>query len=97
MAEFVPPSEYIAGLRSNGFKTVEACDLTDKMRPSITRLGKLRLPVWPTANIALAPGKAACRVGLYDKARLRGIEGGACLVRALRAGLWTCAVLWAEK
>jgi tocopherol O-methyltransferase len=97
MAELVPSSEYIAGLRSNGFKTVEVCDFTDKMRPSITRLGKLRLPVWPTANIVVALAKAACRVGLYDKTRLRGIEGGAYLVRALRAGLWTYTVLRAEK
>jgi len=97
MADLVPPSEYIAGLRSSGFQDVEARDLTENMRPSINRLGKLRLPTWPTADIAVAIGKIACRVGLYNPIRLRGIEGGACQVRALRAGLWTYTVLRAQK
>jgi cyclopropane fatty-acyl-phospholipid synthase-like methyltransferase len=97
MAELTPPGEYMAGLRSSGFQQVEALDLTENMRPSVNRLGKLRLPVWPTASIAVAVGKVACRVGLYDPIRLRGIEGGASQVRALRAGLWTYTVLRAQK
>jgi tocopherol O-methyltransferase len=97
MAELVPPSEYIAGLRSSGFHKVEARDLTENMRPSVNRLGKLRLPTWPTASIAVAVGKIACRIGLYNPVRLRGIEGGASQTRALRAGLWTYTVLRAQK
>jgi hypothetical protein len=76
---------------------VEARDLTENMRPSVDRLGKLRLPTWLTANIAVATGKMACRVGLYNPVRLRGIEGGAYQHRALRAGLWRYTVLRAQK
>jgi tocopherol O-methyltransferase len=97
MAELIPPTQYLAALRSSGFQAVEARDLTENMRPSVNRLGKLRLPVWPTASIAVAVGKIACRAGRYDPIRLRGLEGGACQVRALRAGLWTYTVLRAQK
>jgi cyclopropane fatty-acyl-phospholipid synthase-like methyltransferase len=97
MAELAPPSKYIAGLRSSGFQQVTASDLTENIRASISRLGKLRLPTWPTASVLAAVGRIACRVGLYDSVRLRGIEGGAYHLRALRAGLWSYTVLRAQK
>lgn len=97
LADFVPASEYVASLRSSGFPKVEARDFTENMKPSVSRLGKLRLPTWPTASIVLAAGRIACRAGLYDPVLLRGIEGGVCLARTMRAGLWRYTVLLAQK
>lgn len=97
LAELAPLSKYITGLRSSGFRQVKSSDLTENIRASISRLGKLPLPTWPTASILAAAGKIACRVGLYDPVRLGGIEGGAYHFRALRAGLWSYTVLRAQK
>jgi cyclopropane fatty-acyl-phospholipid synthase-like methyltransferase len=97
MVDFLPPSQYLSAMRACGFAQVAERDITANVRPSVGRLGKLRLPTWPTANIAAAVGKLACRVGLYDPVRVRGIEAGVYQYRALRMGLWKETLLLGRK
>jgi tocopherol O-methyltransferase len=97
MADLLPVQEYVEALQANGFLQVEWSNITPHIRPSVNRLGKLRLPVRPTSDILLMGLKFLCWMGIYNRLRMQGIEAGICMYRSLRAGLWHYTLIKARK
>jgi tocopherol O-methyltransferase len=87
MTALLTPRRYTELLLRHGFGDVRTYDLTDPMRRSITRLGKLRVPT--TSVRLLLPVLEALRaMRLNDEVRLRNIKGGYDFTRAFLMGAW---------
>lgn len=97
LARMVSVSDFARLAREAGFANVTTHDLTEHVRPSIDRLGKLRLPMLPTAQIAAVLARGLCALGLFSRDRLRNYEAGVAMAKALRAGHWEYIVMVAEK
>lgn len=90
-------SEYADLLEDCGFSASEAYNLTEHVKPSVSRLGKLRLPTLPTAQIVAIVGRGLCALKLVSQVRVHNIEAGVCQSKALRLGQWSYLVLVARK
>jgi cyclopropane fatty-acyl-phospholipid synthase-like methyltransferase len=97
LARMVSVSDFARLAREAGFARVTTHDLTEHVRPSINRLGKLRLPTLATAQIAAVLARGLCVLGLFSWDRLRNYEGGVGMAKALRAGQWKYIVMVADK
>jgi tocopherol O-methyltransferase len=96
MASLLSVSEYHRLLSEAGFGAVKCQDITEHVRLSINRLGKLRLPTLPTAQVIAWMLPGLCLLG-YSKIRLANIKAGICQNKALRQGLWRYVILCATK
>lgn len=90
-------SEYSQLLGECGFKHVQVYDITQHIRSSVNRLGKLPLPTLPTAKAFAVVARALCALKLFSQERLKNIQAGICQNRALRLGQWNYIVIRAEK
>jgi tocopherol O-methyltransferase len=96
MTRILTPGEYKRLALKCGFADVTTHDLTDAMRPSITHLGKLRVPT-TSVRLLFPLLEVLARTGLSDNVRLRNIEGGYDFARAYLMGAWKYTAIVATR
>ncbi len=90
MPNLLSPEEYKSILEERGFYGVEIHNLTENVRPSLRRLGKM-------AYILEPPFRLLYRLGLLSSVNMENIAASACQRRALEQGLWEYKVIVAKK
>ncbi len=96
MTKLLTPSRYTDLLLTHGFVDVRAHDLTESMRRSITRLGKLRVPT-TSVRLLLPVLELLTAAKLNDEVRLRNIKGGYDFTRAFLMGAWRYTAIVATR
>jgi len=97
MPDLLTPSEYTCLLEAAGFKNVQVHDITENVKRSVTRVGKLRLPMLPTLKAATTVARVLCALRLFSRVRLQNFEAGIAQINSLRQGHWRYMVIVADK
>lgn len=97
MASLLTVRAYTGLLAACHFHQVQAYDITEQIRLSVNRLGKLGVPTLPTATLALLLGRMLCSLKMVREARIKNIEAGICQNKALRLGVWKYMIIVAAK
>lgn len=90
MPSLLTPMEYNNLLAKTGFKNIKTVDLTEKVRPSLRRLGTI--VVW-----GLPLAKILRKIAAINAEHYGNVEAAYYQRMALRAGLWKYMVMTAEK
>jgi cyclopropane fatty-acyl-phospholipid synthase-like methyltransferase len=96
MTRILTPGKYAELAREHGFDEVITYDLTEAMRPSITHLGKLRVPT-TSVRFLFPILELLARTRLSNDVRLRNIKGGYDFARAYLMGAWRYSAIVATK
>lgn len=97
MPDLLTPGEYTCLLEAAGFKNVQVHDITEHVKRSVTHVGKLQLPMFPTLQVATAVARVLCALRLFSRLRLQNFEAGIAQINSLRQGHWRYTVIVADK